>query len=98
MTPRQQAKRTGAIKYTGKPCPMHGTTVRYTSNGSCVDCVTNGTVKMRKAMEDHLPIEYYYGYNARNRKTKKMPPGKLAPVMRYWWLAGWNDRDIELSI
>lgn len=43
------------------------------------------------------PTCYYAGSAAREAGQAKCPPGLLEPVYRYWWLAGWNERDMELN-
>lgn len=44
-----------------------------------------------------LPPSYYRGVEARDAGMGKDAPGHLGPICRAWWLAGWNDRDIELT-
>lgn len=39
---------------------------------------------------------YSKGVYARDCARLKSPPGNLGLNLRSWWLAGWNDRDIEL--
>lgn len=53
--------------------------------------------KMWREPEERPPRLYYVGRYARLQNKRKSPPGYLAPVDRYWWLAGWNDADIELD-
>lgn len=45
---------------------------------------------------DKLSVHYQAGYNARTWGNAKVPPGLLNWTDRHWWLAGWNDRDMEL--
>lgn len=40
---------------------------------------------------------YQSGRNARDHHSNKSPPGHLSWEDRHWWLAGWNDRDIEID-
>lgn len=40
---------------------------------------------------------YMSGRNAREYGSPKSPPGHLNWEDRHWWLAGWNDRDIEID-
>lgn len=41
--PRDQARAkawlAGEVTFDGKVCPKHGTTVRYSNDGSCVECM-----------------------------------------------------------
>jgi hypothetical protein len=39
---------------------------------------------------------YHAGREARDQGFQKSPPGYLDWELRHWWLAGWNDRDMEL--
>lgn len=43
------------------------------------------------------PRAYFEGRKARESGQLNDAPGYLSPVLRSWWLAGWNDRDIELK-
>ena len=43
------------------------------------------------------PRAYYMGRERRETHGSKVPPGTLSWVDRHWWLAGWNDRDMELT-
>lgn len=48
---------------------------------------------------NNLPFNAAYrdGHSTRrDGKQKLMPPIYHGSVNRYWWLAGWNDADIEL--
>jgi hypothetical protein len=36
---RAQAWQAGEVTYDGKVCPKHGTTVRYSNDGACVECM-----------------------------------------------------------
>lgn len=40
---------------------------------------------------------YQLGRTARESGALKSPPGQLNWGERHWWLAGWNDRDIEID-
>jgi len=40
---------------------------------------------------------YSAGVTARNQGLPKIAPGSLNWGWRHWWLAGWNDRDMELT-
>ena len=40
---------------------------------------------------------YSAGVTARNQGLPKIAPGSLSWGWRHWWLAGWNDRDMELT-
>jgi ribosome modulation factor len=48
---------------------------------------------------DEPPLEYHDGQLACLKGVKKRdcPYGALQLQKRSWWLAGWNDIDIELS-
>lgn len=43
------------------------------------------------------PSIYYLGRAERENKKPKSAPGNLTITERHWWLAGWNDRDMELG-
>lgn len=43
------------------------------------------------------PRAYHMGRERRETQGSKVPPGTLSWVDRHWWLAGWNDRDMELT-
>lgn len=43
-----------------------------------------------------IPQTYYDGVRARKDGLAKQPPSELSRVGRSWWLAGYNDKDIEL--
>lgn len=45
----------------------------------------------------NLPPPYYMGRAARNKDEPKSAPPNFGTTMRHWWLAGWNDRDMELT-
>ena len=40
---------------------------------------------------------YHMGRERREQGGNKIPPATLNWEMRHWWLAGWNDRDLELT-
>ena len=44
-----------------------------------------------------LPMSYYSGRASREAKNPKTPPATLTWAERHWWLAGWNDRDMEMA-
>lgn len=46
---------------------------------------------------DNQIIAYRQGRTARSNGGLKCPPGHLNWEMQHWWLAGWNDRDIEID-
>lgn len=41
---------------------------------------------------------YNAGVDARDADVPKVPPGGLGVERKSWWLAGYNDRDIELQV
>jgi hypothetical protein len=44
------------------------------------------------------PVAYYLGRDCRdNNKSRDAQPYALMTVNCGWWLAGWHDRDMELS-
>ena len=43
-----------------------------------------------------LPMSYYRGRASREAQDPKTPPATLTWAERHWWLAGWNDRDMEM--
>ncbi len=48
-------------------------------------------------MSDDLPKAYYDGREARSTNQQKAAPSYLSTEGKHWWLAGWNDRDMELT-
>jgi hypothetical protein len=52
---------------------------------------------MTARKDEKLNPRYHEGYNARTWGNAKVPPGVLNWRDRHWWLAGWNDRDIEIQ-
>lgn len=40
---------------------------------------------------------YEMGFEARSAGRPKMPPSGMSFQGLHWWLAGWNDRDIEIN-
>lgn len=44
-----------------------------------------------------LPRTYHAGREARQAGQSKCAPGSLSWADRHWWLAGWNDADLELA-
>lgn len=51
---------------------------------------------MSHTTEYTLPMAYYRGRASREAKDPKTPPATLTWGERHWWLAGWNDRDMEM--
>jgi ribosome modulation factor len=49
------------------------------------------------AKYQYTPPEYQQGVTARDKQRNKRAPGYMNIRARHWWLAGWNDRDIELG-
>lgn len=43
-----------------------------------------------------LPHSYYHGRKARIDAQRKVAPGHYSFEQAHWWLAGWNDADMEL--
>ena len=48
-------------------------------------------------MKPTEPRAYHMGRERREQGGNKIPPATLSLEMRHWWLAGWNDRDMELT-
>lgn len=45
-----------------------------------------------------LPKEYHSGRAARLAGMPKIAPATIGTIeMRHWWLAGWNDADMECA-
>ena len=44
-----------------------------------------------------FPRAYHIGRERRESGGGKVPPAFLTWAERHWWLAGWNDRDMELT-
>lgn len=42
-----------------------------------------------------LPRAYHMGREALQAGKPKSAPSTLSTIMRFWWLAGWNDADME---
>lgn len=54
---------------------------------------------MRNVMSSQAQRHCYQaGREARDRDQDKSPPGGLGAQRRSFWLAGYNDRDIELQV
>lgn len=54
---------------------------------------------MRNALPNQAQRHCYQaGRDARDLGKDKTPPGGLGAQRRAWWLAGYNDRDIELQV
>lgn len=51
---------------------------------------------MRRKSRFELNAYYYAGRNSRNEGNQKTPPATYSWTDRHWWLAGWNDRDMEI--
>lgn len=52
---------------------------------------------MSHITEYTLPLTYYRGRASREAKEPKSPPATLTWGERHWWLAGWNDKDLEMQ-
>lgn len=53
--------------------------------------------KMSHMTEHTYPRAYHLGRERRESGGNGNPPSILGWKDRHWWLAGWNDRDIELG-
>lgn len=53
---------------------------------------------MSRTTDYTLPLPYYSGRASREAKTSKNPPAHLTWSERHWWLAGWNDKDMEMQV
>ena len=42
-------------------------------------------------------LVYKHGHEARTAGAPKSAPGYLTWGQRHWWLAGWNDCDMEIG-
>lgn len=94
LSPRDKAILRGESKYIGSVCKRgHTPAVRDTKRGYCLACQQ----ELMEARSTDTPKPYVDGASARSKGMPKAAPGILSDVMRYWWLAGWNDRDIELN-
>ncbi len=51
---------------------------------------------MSHVTEYTLPMPYSAGRAHREAGGAKTPPSTLTWAERHWWLAGWNDRDMEM--
>lgn len=51
---------------------------------------------MNRAGGSQLPPSYYNGREARKARRPCLPPHGFC-ASRFWWVAGWNDRDMELN-
>lgn len=97
LSTRQIALQDGHSTYYGSDCRIHGRTLRFTSHGMCVKCKLSANAKSRVTTGlQEYPHHYYSGRNFRSKGYPKTPPAILSEEDRYWWLAGWNDRDVEL--
>lgn len=45
----------------------------------------------------HEPRSYFRGREARDNGMAKIVPVVYKGTDYWWWLAGWNDRDMELE-
>lgn len=99
MSTRQSALKIGAKFYIGKSCSVHGVTRRYTKSGACVQCVRDQTTKKSvvSSTDEGNPAVYYDGRIARQKGKPKVSPFSSISADHFWWLAGWNDRDMELA-
>lgn len=52
---------------------------------------------MSHITEYTLPNVYYRGRASREAQDPNTPPATLTWSERHWWLAGWNDRDMEMA-
>lgn len=94
LSPRDKAILRGEKKYIGRICPRgHEPAIRDTKRGACLAC----EAERREARSTDTPMPYIHGMSARTKGLPKVAPSRLSEVMRYWWLAGWNDRDMELT-
>lgn len=48
--------------------------------------------------DPYIPPAYYDGVAARAAELPKDAPPWLSPQGKSWWLAGFNDKDIELGL
>lgn len=44
---------------------------------------------------EQMPAAYYNGRFERSRNKPKSPPYPALSKLWAWWVAGWNDADIE---
>lgn len=51
---------------------------------------------MSHVFECPYPAAYHLGRDRREQGYARMPPAVLSWCDQHWWLAGWNDRDIEM--
>lgn len=98
-TERSTARENGEMFYTSqRPCEKHGSHLRYASSGRCPDCAEESAEDSKLATgEQKLPSLYHAGRISRSNKRPKVPPSLITWADRHWWLAGWNDRDMELQ-
>lgn len=54
---RAAAWRLGKERYDGKPCPVHGTTVRFSNDGICVSCKKEQDEQRRAKVQDWKAAE-----------------------------------------
>jgi hypothetical protein len=52
---------------------------------------------MKKPRRFELNPLYFCGRKARDEGQAKVPPATVTWRNRHWWLAGWNDRDMEVA-
>lgn len=99
MSTRQAAKLASKTHYYGADCDKHGHVMRYVSNGMCVKCQRE--IKAEHRVESGYQAytaPYHAGRSARAKGRKKKAPAILNDENVYWWLAGWNDRDMEMQV
>lgn len=101
---------TRLAKYAPAKPPMNGGFV-YLDRGGVVRVTERYVGHVRGFMLEHVPEpteeaaphlpdhEWYpLGVKARQCGQDKSPPPGLNRCARSWWLAGWNDRDIEANL
>lgn len=52
---------------------------------------------MSHVTEYTYPAIYLTGRSVREAGGHKAPPAYLSICDRHWWMAGWNDMDMELE-
>lgn len=98
ISARQSAALSGRTHYYGADCPLHGHVMRYVCNGMCMKCQREAKQAHRvESGEQTYPSAYHSGRHARSKRREKLPPAILSDKDVWWWLAGWNDRDLEMT-
>lgn len=98
ISSRQSAALAGRTHYYGADCPEHGHVMRYVCNGMCIKCQREATKAHRvESGEQAYPSSYHQGRHAKSKRRDKQPPAILSEEDVWWWLAGWNDRDLEMT-